>query len=238
LSKSDHHLQARQPTLAVAILALCALLLSLMPTVSWALSPQEVITKVQEQYDRTGAFKAWFRQETRLKGAAQGEKAEGWVYFQKPLRMRWQYETPVEQKKEVISDGRQVWMYLPQDKVAMVYPLKQVLRSDLVMRFFSGIGQLREEFTLSWRRPPAAPASYLIDLTPKKTQPELKILTLTIHPETYQVECLEFSNAQGEETRFTFSRIQMEVKVPPAFFSFTPPPGVQVVRQDQGTKPR
>ncbi|MFI5355230.1 MAG: outer membrane lipoprotein carrier protein LolA, partial [Desulfobaccales bacterium] len=68
---------------------------------------------------------------------------------------------------------------------------------------------------------------------PKKEQAELKRLTLTINPKTYLVDKLEFSNALGEETRFAFSQIKLDVKLAPDFFSFTPPPGVQVVREGQ-----
>jgi outer membrane lipoprotein carrier protein len=214
--------------------ALVLVFLGLGPQPGGAVTPEEVIAKVQGQYDRAGGFKAYFRQESRLKAVSQGEMAEGRMYFQKPCRMRWQYDSPPEQRKEVISDGRQVWMYMPQDGLVMVYPLNQVLRSDLVMRFFSGIGQVRQEFNISWNRLPAAGADYVIDLFPQKPQPELKRLTLTINPRTYQVEKLEFTNALGEETRFAFSRVQLGVKLTADFFHFTPPPGVQVVREGPG----
>lgn len=203
-----------------------------------ALEPQEVVTRIQGQYDKSGGFKAWFRQESRLKGATQGEMAEGWMYFKKPLQMRWQYENPPAQRKEVISDGKQVWMYLPQDQLAMVYPLNQVMRSDLVMRFFSGIGQINEEFRIAWQRPPREGSDYAIELVPRQPQMELKALSLTIDPQSYQVKRLEFTNALGEETRFAFTRIQMDYQAAPGFFTFTPPPGVQVVKEGQaGQKP-
>ena len=198
-----------------------------------AAGPEEVMEKVQAQYDQSGAFQARFQQESRLKALQQTDRAAGWMYFQKPSRMRWQYEIPAEQKKEVVSDGRLMWIYLPQDSLVMVYRIDQVLRSDLVLRFFSGIGQFRKDFNVSWNRPPQEGESLVIDLFPKKEQPELKRLTLTINPTTYLLDKLEFSNALGEETRFAFSQVKLDVKLPPDFFSFTPPPGVQVVREGQ-----
>ncbi len=211
------------------------LILALGAPLAAALTPQEVVARIQAQYDKSGGFKAWFRQESRLKGATQGDMAEGWMYFKKPLKMRWQYENPPAQRKEVISDGKQVWMYLPQDRLVMVYPLSQVLRSDLVMRFFSGIGQINEEFQISWHRPPKEGSDYAIDLVPRQPQMELKRLTLTIDPVTYQVKRLEFTNALGEETRFAFLRIQMNFHASPGFFTFSPPPGVQVVKETPGS---
>jgi outer membrane lipoprotein carrier protein len=198
-------------------------------------TPQEVMNKVQAQYDRAGAFKARFRQESRLKAVSQSDAAEGWMYFQKPCRMRWQYETPPEQKKELVSDGKQVWMYIPQDGVVMIYELNKVLRSDLVMRFFSGMGEFQKDFNLSWRQPPEASGNYVIDLVPLKPQAELKLLTLTINPRTFLLDQLEFSNALGEETRFAFSQSQLGIKLKPDFFTFTPPAGVRVVKEAPGS---
>ena len=197
-------------------------------------TPEEVVSRVQEQYDKSGGFKARFRQESRMQTANQGERAEGVLYFQKPCRMRWQYENPPDQKKEIIADGREVWMFIPQDAVVMVYPINQVLRSDLVMRFFSGMGQLSRDFQISWNKPPQSSAVYVVDLFPRKSEPELKRLTLTVNPRTYQLEKLEFTNALGEETRFAFSHMQLNIPLDPKLFTFTPPPGVQVVRDSRG----
>jgi outer membrane lipoprotein carrier protein len=198
-------------------------------------TPEAVMTRVQARYDKAGGFQARFRQESTLKAAGASDSAAGWMYFMKPCRMRWQYETPPDQKKEIVSDGRLVWMYMPADGIVMVYTLDQVLRSDLVMRFFSGMGQFQSDFTVSWQRPPKDGASFIIDLFPKKDQPELKRLTLTINPDTYLVEKLEFTNALGEESRFNFTQVKLEVPLGRDFFSFTPPPGVQVVRETPGS---
>ena len=51
------------------------------------------MTRVQTQYDKAGGFQARFRQESRLKAAGASDSAVGWMYFKKPSRMRWQYET-------------------------------------------------------------------------------------------------------------------------------------------------
>jgi outer membrane lipoprotein carrier protein len=217
-------------------LATMALLLCLWPLYAAAeVTPEAVISRVQALYDQAGGFQARFRQESRLKAAGASDSAAGWMYFLKPCRMRWQYETPPQQKKEIVSDGRLVWMYIPADGVVMVYKLDKVLRSDLVMRFFSGIGLAQKDFNIAWQHPPREGTSYVIDLVPKKEQPELKRLTLTINPQTYLVEKLDFSNALGEESRFTFSQVKLGMPFGPSYFSFTPPPGVQVVRETPGS---
>ena len=193
--------------------------------------PSAVMTRVQEKYDRARSFKTWFRQETRPPGAHQGDKASGVMYFQQPSRMRWEYQSPPDQKKKVISDGHQVWIYIPEDDLVMVYPLNQVLRSDLVLRFFSGIGEVQKDFQISWQRPPEPGSNYVIKLVPRQRQADLQRLILTIDPYTHIVQDLEFSNTLGETTRFAFSGTLLGARKPPQFFTFIPPPGVQVVRE-------
>ena len=58
---------------------------------------------------------------------------------------------------------------------------------------------------------------------------------LTINPNTYLVEQLNFTNALGEESRFTFTQVKLEVPLGREFFTFRPPPGVQVVRETPGS---
>lgn len=226
-------MHTRNPALAW-LLFIIFLLGAALPGPGFAVTVQEEMARLQEVYDRAGGFKAYFRQDSRLKAGAAGDTAEGWVYFKRPLRMRWQYEKPADQKKEVIADGQLVYLYIPQDNLVMVYPLSRVLKSDLVMRFFSGIAQVRQDFHLAWRRPPQEGRSHVIDLTPIQPQAELKRLTLTVNPKTHQVEALEFTTALGEETRFLFTRMELNYQVAPDFFTFTPPPGVQVVREAPG----
>src|SRR6202044_1258440 len=46
-----------------------------------------------------------------------GESSEsGTVYFSKPGRMRWEYESP--EQKLFIVDGTNVWFYVPADRTA------------------------------------------------------------------------------------------------------------------------
>jgi outer membrane lipoprotein carrier protein len=196
-----------------------------------AITPAEVVTQVQRQYDSTGVFKTHFRQESKLKSQSTGDTAEGLLYFKKPSQMRWDYQSPAAQKKEVVADGREVYIYMPQDKTVMVYPMTQVMRSDLVMRFFSGIGELQRDFTVSWNTPYSGYGPMRILLKPTKPQPDLKDLVLTIDPQTYLVQALEFSNTYGDFTRMSFSGTQLDVSLQPGFFKFVPPAGVQVVRE-------
>lgn len=228
MHETGHFFGKRAPLLGLVLLL--ALGLAQAPQV-WALTPQEVVSQVQKKYDATGGFKTWFRQESKLKNQGSGDTASGLLYFKKPSQMRWEYQAPAAQKKEVIADGREVFIYMPQDKTVMVYPMHQVMRSDLVLRFFSGMGDIQRDFTVAWETPYTGSGPMKILMKPTKPQPEFKNLILTIDPYTYLVQALEFTNAYGDLTRMVFSGTQLNAALQPGLFKFTPPPGVQVVRE-------
>ena len=191
-----------------------------------AITPEEVVTRVQKQYDSTGVFKTHFRQESKLKNQSTGDTAEGLLYFKKPSQMRWDHQSPAAQKKEVIADGRDVYIYMPQDKTVMVYPMKRsdAFRPGHAVLFRASAncrGILRYPGTPRIRD--TDPMRIL--LKPAKPQPDLKDLVLTIDPQTYLVQTLEFSNTYGDFTRMSFSGTQLNVSLQPGFLQICPAAG-------------
>ncbi len=78
------------------------------------------------------AFEARYRHAATLKaifyqrysdGKGAGEAESGTVYFSRPGRMRWEYESP--EKKLFIVDGKNVWFYIPDDHTASRAKLKE-----------------------------------------------------------------------------------------------------------------
>src|SRR5271154_4442313 len=47
----------------------------------------------------------------------------GTVYFKRPGRMRWEYESP--EKKLFLADGKTVWFYVPYDHTVTKAPAKE-----------------------------------------------------------------------------------------------------------------
>src|SRR5215469_2208134 len=47
----------------------------------------------------------------------------GTVYFEKPGRMRWDYDSP--EKKMYLDDGKNIWFYVPADHTASRTPVKE-----------------------------------------------------------------------------------------------------------------
>ncbi len=90
------------------------------------LAPQAGVNKVraalEARYQHARTLRAdFFERYTDGNGGASSES--GTVYFSRPGRMRWEYESP--EQKLFIVDGTNVWFYVPADHTASRAKLKE-----------------------------------------------------------------------------------------------------------------
>ena len=83
---------------------------------------QGVARALEAHYHHTKTMSAIFLETYRSGGA--GMRAEsGKVYFSRPGRMRWDYDSP--EKKLFLVDGKNVWYYVPADHTASRTSIKE-----------------------------------------------------------------------------------------------------------------
>jgi outer membrane lipoprotein carrier protein len=75
----------------------------------------QLIRDLESRYHHASTLKAQFY-ESYVDGKGGGSAESGTVYFSKPGRMRWEYESP--QEKLFLVDGKNVWFYVPADRTA------------------------------------------------------------------------------------------------------------------------
>ncbi len=208
------------------------LLLLAVSTRAWAAepTPAEVAQRLQQAYDRTASFSARFEQRTTVPMSSRSRKGSGTVVFLKPYKMRWDYQQPDVQV--LVSDGKQVSLYVAASHQLMVRTMDEYLQSDVTYAFFSGRGRIMKDFTVA-----AAPPEkqlrglYAIKLTPKVTHPQVDSLTLWVDPKQYFISRLEVVDQFGSVTTLVFANIELNPAVKPALFHFTPPPGTEILQQ-------
>ncbi|MGB0035846.1 MAG: outer membrane lipoprotein chaperone LolA, partial [Candidatus Acidiferrales bacterium] len=77
---------------------------------------------LESRYHRAATLKAvFFERYTDGNGAVAAES--GAVYFSRPGRMRWEYESP--EQKLFLVDGTNVWFYVPADRTVSRAKLKE-----------------------------------------------------------------------------------------------------------------
>ena len=187
-----------------------------------------VVSEVQKRYDGASDFRSRFSQ--TLTSVAMGRKtsSSGEVAFKKPGRMRWDYEKP--ERAMYVTDGNTLWLYEPDDQQAF----KQALSASQLpaaLAFLTGKGKLANEFdiTLVAKSPYAAPGDYVLSLSPKVAEPQVKSLLFIVDPKTFDVRESVITDGQGNVNDLTFADIRTNSRVPDSEFRWSPPSGIRVI---------
>jgi outer membrane lipoprotein carrier protein len=208
------------------LLAFVGFIFSPAPGRSQVPSLEEIVAKVQKQYDTHEDFKANFVQESMVKSLGKKQVSEGTVSFKKPGKMRWNYQKPFRQ--EIISDGKTLWNYRVEDKQVMVGQMSQAVQGKVPSTFLAGLGNLQRDFQARWVKEPSASEPYSLELTPQDIQGSLEKLFLLVDRESYQILQARIQDVMGNTTQISFSKIQFGNRLPDSLFTFTPPKGVEV----------
>jgi outer membrane lipoprotein carrier protein len=192
----------------------------------------QIIEKVQEVYNHTEDVQADFDQETRMKSWGQTQVAKGKVSFKKNGRMCWEYSAPVPQ--QIISDGKKVWFYVPQDRQVTVYEMNQGLQSEIASRLMLGKVNLNREFDIALTDSPGDDKNYCrLRLKPLKPQAAIEQIVLKVDMKSFQVFETEIVDTFGNSNRIRFSHIKVNSHLPDSQFVFTVPAGVDVITSPQ-----
>lgn len=199
-------------------------------------SPEELAGRIQQRYDTIKDFEADFVQ-TYQGGLLRTKTTEqGTVAIKRPGRMRWVYTKP--ERKEFVSNGRQIYSYIPRDKQVVVAPMPEDAQTTPAL-FLSGRGHLVRDFTASFAEVPGAAQGNLgLKLVPKKADPEVEWLMIAVDPTSLQIRTLVAMDRQGGRSAFTFSNLKENRNLSDTIFDFTVPRGVDVITSGAATKPK
>ncbi len=189
---------------------------------------EKLLADMQERYENTGTLKGRFVQEVTVKGTKKVEREEGTVYFRNPGRMAWHYEKP--KAKRLIIGSKTSWLYVPEDRAVYVQKAESLFKSRLTMRFFTGLGKLREDFRIEYAQPDVdRDGNPLLILIPRDPGLGVSSLHLTVGRENLQVREVRFTDSFGNRTRVAFRDLEENVRIPDRTFTFQPPKGVEVL---------
>ena len=227
----------------VAMRRLFAVLTVLAMAASAAASAvQETVHALEQRYHHAGTLKAvFFESYTDGHGGVSAES--GTVYFSRPGRMRWDYESP--EKKLFLVDGTNVWFYVPADHTASRAKLSQSSDWRTPLALLAGKADISKlcrsiEPVDAASAPASAPGGYhpapadsVLRCVPRAS-PEsetIRDVLLEIDPQGFLVRVL-IREAGNAATEFRFGNWQENVTVPESQFHFEPPPGVAIVDEE------
>jgi outer membrane lipoprotein carrier protein len=216
----------------MARIILAALLLALGPlagAAQGATSLDDVVRGLEGAYGRMNDLKAEFSQSAYNKSLNQTIPAQGTVFLKRGGKLRWQYTEPTPQ--EIVSDGKQLWVYTPMLNQVNVGPAPEALAGP-AGSFLAGLGKVREHFTVRFLNP-AQPTdrdgAYVLDLAPKQPLPTLTRLILTVGPKSFEVRKAVVYDQFENAVTMQFAKLATNTGIPDTTFTFVPPKGVATV---------
>ncbi|HXJ32512.1 MAG TPA: outer membrane lipoprotein chaperone LolA [Candidatus Eisenbacteria bacterium] len=206
-------------------LAACVLGAVLVASTSGAASVKEALDKLQARYDTTKTMEADFQQTVESPTLAAPLKTSGKVAFEKPNRMRWDYDPP--DKQTIVGDGATLWLYQPDMNQVIKTPLGEAFQAATPLTFLSGLGRLERDFTVTLES--ETKDAWVLKLVPKKDA-ALGTLRLTVRKDDASIAEARITDSVGTTTRIAFSNEKRNGTIEAARFTFTPPAGVDVVK--------
>jgi len=110
------------------------------PALARADELKTALAKLQERYESTKTFTAEFRQIVESPTLAGTIESRGKLAFEKPNRMRWDYDPP--DRQIIVGDGDTLWIYQPDEKQVIKAPLSEAFQARTPVSFLGGLGQI------------------------------------------------------------------------------------------------
>jgi outer membrane lipoprotein carrier protein len=195
---------------------------------STELSTEQLVAKVQAFYDQAKRYRARFKQRYTIAAYDKTKDSEGEVVFEKPGKMSWRYST---NKNRVVSDGKVLKIYEEENKQMYEQDVNKS-QYPAALSFLLGSGDLKKSFKLEKLDATQLrfQGGYVLLGVPLDPTPAYQKMLMYVDAKTFQVRRVLLIDAQKNKNRFDFSTPQVNEKVAPSEFQFTPPPGTRVIK--------
>lgn len=227
------------------VMAILTLLAFWPPSPRPASSVQSVVHALEARYHHARTLKAIFYE--RYSDGNDGAAAEsGTVYFSRPGRMRWEYESP--EQKLFLVDGTNVWFYIPADRTASRAKLKESSDWRAPLALLTGkadLARLCRTISIddSSKDPhardsdrPMSPGDTVLRCIPRdaSSDPDSGVheILFEADPEARLVRVV-IRQPGNLETEFRFGGWQENLPIPEVKFHFQPPPDVEIVDESK-----
>jgi outer membrane lipoprotein carrier protein len=167
--------------------------------------------------------RASFTQVVTAPGGAKKKSSSGTFEFERPNRFRFDYTKPYEQA--IVADGTKVWLYDTDLNQVTVRPMDQALGATPAAVLAGGA--LEQDFTL--KAEPDEGGLQWVQAVPRAKEGSFQSLRVGFRGR--ELAAMEILDAFGQRSRLDFTRVESNVRIDAARFSFTPPAGADVLSQ-------
>jgi outer membrane lipoprotein carrier protein len=209
-----------------------AAFLALAPSAAALPNVHAVAQAVDEHYNHLQSLQAEFSE--IYQGSGMERVESGTLWLKKPGKMRWEYRSPEE--KLFVGDGKDAWLYLPEEKQVRKSSMKNLddLRSPLA--FLLGKSKLEKELRALSFAPdvrPWKPEDVILRGVPRGMEDRVSQVLLEITPES-KIARILIHGTDDSITEYRFSDQKENLAVPEGRFRFSAPAGSEVVEEAAG----
>jgi outer membrane lipoprotein carrier protein len=170
----------------------------------------------------------------------------GTVYFRRPGKMRWEYESP--EKNLFLVDGKTVWFYVPADHTVTRVPARDSGDWRTPLSLLAGMAKLSRvcgRLQLSTTIPAENRADTMLYCTPRGEKPQRRnphqsgsealdagqgdAIFLEVAQDSGELVRVLVHGKGGAQVEFRFTQWRMDPPISDSMFRFEVPPGVALV---------
>lgn len=239
----------RIPLPLAPLLALLLLVITACPALAAERTAAlgDVVSALEKGYATLQDVQADFTQRTSVTGMKREQRGNGELFMKRPgsstAMFRFDYAKP---KQQIVSNGKQVWFYLPESNQVMVSSVADMFKGGnaIALSYLTGMGHVSRDFSISFARERQdGNGNYQLELLPKKPTPVLTRLSLSVSGEVvsrylrqgsvrdiFPIVSSVIVDAGGNQTRIDYSRSRVNRGLESGKFTFRIPRGVEVVK--------
>jgi len=172
-----------------------------------AQSPQSGQQRVESFLQGLAGLQAEFKQILTDRNGLTIDEASGTLAISRPDRFRWDYRKPYQQV--IVADGTRIWIYDSDLEQVTVRKLDETLSARLLRPLSSIAG-------VDWVR-----------MEPKRDDTDFRWVRLGF--EGALLKYMQLADKLGQTTSLEFSKLERNPPLDPSRFTFTVPPGADVI---------
>jgi outer membrane lipoprotein carrier protein len=182
---------------------------------------------VDAHYNHLKSLEAEFTENYRGSGMERTES--GTLWLKKPGKMRWEYRSPRE--KLFLSDGRDAWFYVPEDRQARKTAAKKLEDVRSPLAFLLGKAKLEKELHGLSPAPDVAAIAAgdtVLRGVPQAMADRVSEIVLEVTP-AHEIVRIIIQDVDGSATEYRFTEQKEDVAIADGKFEFKPPAGTETV---------
>ncbi|MGA7766062.1 MAG: outer membrane lipoprotein chaperone LolA [Candidatus Sulfotelmatobacter sp.] len=197
-----------------------------------AVDVKTLAAAVDAHYNHLHSLEAEFTEVYRGSGMERTES--GTLWLKKPGKMRWEYRSPRD--KLFVSDGKDAWFYVPEDRQARKTAAKKLEDVRSPLAFLLGKTKLEKELqglSLAPDVEPLQAGNVVLRGVPQALADRASEILLEITSD-HQIARIVIQEVDGAATEYRFGEMKENVAIADGRFQFKPPTGTETVEGGLG----